>query len=406
MAGQDEEDRPGGTGRLRHSVDPNRGDGGGTGESAPRRPAWRLAALIGTALVAVLAVIFMITGGRTVPPDDSAGGPESGPPTGGTTLTLDSLDFVDAHRGFALVEACNGDGLDCGHALDVTADGGATWTSRPVPWGASDEIDDSPRLYVFDATHLVLDAATGGQLRWASTNGGTTWKPVPRPGKGTVMAAPKGSKVVGEDRDYWNGGSGGPLFALSPDGTGHWLAHQPTATDGLDSDPVPGPDGTLWLSAADGTTQRVEFSQDAGRTWQSAPTPASATGACLIAAPALGGVYLGCAGDPNNAIYRTTDHGLSWQHITAPEQWTSMVAAPVTGAPLSTSDTGVVYRMGTDDRFVQVPDAPQASALAAAGQYAVLVTGVSDSLAYYISPDGETWQQIMPPGQPGPSPSH
>jgi len=217
-----------------------------------------------------------------------------------------------------------------------------------------------------------------------------------------VSAAPQGSKVVGEDRDYWNGGTGGPLFALSPDGTGHWLAHQPAATDGLDSDPVVGPDGTLWLSAADSTTQRVEFSQDAGRTWHSAPTPAAATGACVISAPAQGGVYLGCVGDMNNLIYRSTDHGVSWKSIAAPEQWTSMVTAPVTGTPLSISDTGEVYRLGANDRFVKVPDTPQGTSLADAGQYAALVAGGNGGLAYYISPDGETWQQITPTGQPSP----
>lgn len=389
-----------GTGHLRPSVDPTQGDGG-AGEAVPRQPGWRLAAVIGTALVAVLAVIFMVMGSHSTAPDDSAGAPGSGSASAGVMVTIDSLYFVDAHRGFALVAACGGNGRNCGHSLDVTTDGGASWTPRPVPWGGSDEIDDSPRLYVFDANHLVLDAETGGHLRWASTDGGGTWKPVARPGTGTVTAAPKGSKVVGEDRDYWGGGSGGPLFALSPDGTGHWLAHQPTATDGLDSDPVVGPDGTLWLSAADGTTQRVEFSQDAGRTWHSTPTPASATGACVIAAPNQA-VYLGCVGDPDNVMYRTTDHGLSWQHIDAPDQWTSMVTAPVTGAPLAISDTGDVYRLGTNDQFVEVPDTPQATSLASAGQYAALVTGGNSGLAYYISPDGETWQQITPTGQPSP----
>jgi hypothetical protein len=375
-------------------------------EQAGQRPnSWRAGALA-VATLAVLTLLFMIAGGHSAVPTaqvPATGGHHGSALSPGTHLvTIDSLRFVDLRYGFALVTTCQQDGEDCVHTLASTADGGVTWQARVPPWGPADDVADGPRMYVFDARHLVLDADQAGHRRWSSADAGATWRPVAEPGSRTVAAAPAGSVIVAEDPEYW-GGTGGPLFAMAPDGTGRWLTRQPAGAGDLDGDPVAAPDGSVWLTGGEeGGAHWVAVSRDRGRTWQRRTAPAIATGACTLVTPA-GGAYLGCAGDASPAVYRSTDTGRTWRAIAAPADWSTLVTAG--GTPLCAGDAGAVYVLGPRGTFGQVA-APPATAVAAVGAYAVLVTGGSPQLRYFLSADGATWREITPGGldRPGGQP--
>ena len=349
-------------------------------------------------VLGTVTLLFMVTGGRAVVPAaqvPATGGHYGSALTPGTHMvTIESLDFVDARTGFALVTTCQPDGEDCAHTLAMTSDTGLTWRATNVPWGPADETSDTPRLYVFDRLHLVLDADVDDHRRWRSQDGGVSWRPVADPGRGTVPAAPPGSMIVAEDPGSW-GATGGPLFALAPDGTGRWLAHQPAGPDDLDGDPVRAPDGGIWLTGgATGAPEWVAISRDRGRTWRSVRTPAAATGTCTLLIPA-GTAYLGCVGDPAPVVYRSTDGGRSWQVIHAPAAWSILAAAGA--VPLCTDEAGTVYTLTRAGAFARVANAPPATAVASAGAYAVLVTGAT-GLRYLVSADGTDWREITPSG--------
>jgi len=308
-------------------------------------------------------------------------------------VTIDDLRFVDSRHGFTVVTTCQPDGEDCLHTLAATADAGRTWHGSQMPWGPADDASDGPRLFAFDTRHLVLDADAGGHRRWRSADGGATWQPAKEPGTATVAAAPAHSMIVAEDPEYW-GGPGGPLFALSPDGSGRWLAHQPADLDDLDGDPVVAHDGGVWVTGgADGTPEWVAVSRDHGRTWHTSTTPALATGACTLLAPSTV-AYLGCAGDTRPAVYRSADSGRTWRPTAAPTGWSTLVTAGA--VPLCAEDAGTVYALGKRGSFERVDGAPPATALAGAGAYAVLVTGDAAGVSYYLSIDGTAWREITP----------
>lgn len=363
-------------------------------ELAAQRPASQRAGALAGALLAIVTLLFMVTGRHVQIPaanEPATGGQADA--AGTHMVTIDGLSFVDQQRGFALVSTCVPGGADCVHALAATTDGGRTWRSSAIPWGPADDSSDSARLYVFDAHRLVLDADQDGHRRWRSADAGLTWQAVADPGNRKVAAAPAGSMVVVEDPDYW-GGAGGPLFALSPNGTGHWLAHQPADMDDLDGDPTTGPDGTVWLTGGrNGAAQWVAVTRDRGRTWRRWTSPAIATGACLLAVPG-GSAYLGCVGDSAPAVYRSTDGGRTWRAMAAPAGWSTLAVAG--SAPLCTGEKGTVYRLSGGGAFAAVAAAPLATALASAGTYAVLVAGGGTALHYFVSSDGAAWREITP----------
>jgi hypothetical protein len=146
--------------------------------------------------------------------------------------------FVDAQHGFVQLLQCpyttlslsevNGpDFRDtrCRSVLEVTSDGGATFQQRRLPstFGADGEFRHS-ELYVFDATHLVLNqpasdvsvpathgASAGTEVgvhiparRWISSDAGASWTPVSlQPGR-PVSLIPPGSQLAGASPDDYS----------------------------------------------------------------------------------------------------------------------------------------------------------------------------------------------------------
>jgi hypothetical protein len=192
----------------------------------------------GAALAAIVAVGITIAAGPSSSGDQAAEAAAQqamekrlegfGLPVGG--------GFVDRTHGFVELERCGP--VDpktqqetCQDWIEVTSDGGATFHEYVLP---SKLPDTSTHLYVFDAKHLVLAQSLGGnyssaapfpskvpgmveRARWASSNGGKTWKSVSLDPSSPVAEIPDGAQIL------IDGQGARPTAVVTRDGLSHEL---------------------------------------------------------------------------------------------------------------------------------------------------------------------------------------
>ena len=233
--------------------------------------------------------------------------------------------FIDEQHGFVLSRSCPtpfGQHTidDCTWALEATSDGGVTFTRRTLPTAAAEVWQYNP-LYVFDATHLLVEdqatlpgtfgAATGGR-GWVSADGGRSWSMVTPTPVAMVDRIPPGALLAQalDTTDTRNE----PLLALRADGSAVELTTAP-------------PDPKLIGVAANDSyfvrsgSQQIFVSTDSGHTWQlseltedSEPSILGAVGSRIYASLIPNQSY----GDIVLIVHYSDDGGRTWDFIPSP----------------------------------------------------------------------------------------
>jgi hypothetical protein len=324
--------------------------------------------------------------------------------------------FVDDGHGYLLVFSCtDASAQDCRARLRATTDGGVTFTDRPVP--SFDGL--SPRVanvWVFDASALVFDAIVGRpgedstvSRRWASADGGLTWRSVPTAPAGPIAEIPAGAMLVGppelEPRP-------GPPLVLTADGTTYTLATAPAAEMKLPNF-LPRPNrypGAHFLTGTDG---RLFVSTDRGASWQPADTGGR------IRLEIIGGkgdrvfgvLEDDVDGSPSAApnLYVSDDRGRTWTGVAWPaltpvvtpspgaeggvEQHVDLAVLPTGGVLLA--DRARLWRLPPGgDRFDPVATDWTPGILGLDGVVLGLRGTTEADVGLYLTIDGDRWQRI------------
>ncbi|HET7698830.1 MAG TPA: FG-GAP-like repeat-containing protein [Vicinamibacterales bacterium] len=163
-----------------------------------------------------------------------------------------------------------------------TADAGATWTEVPSPSGTPFEFER-----VASTTPTTLFATTP-DARWKSTDGGTTWQPLP-PSRVRVLASdPTNGAIVYGAHELGAG------VCRSTDAGATWPQCSAAGLTGFLG-------AAAHSLAVDAATPSViygafaggiSFSEDSGLTWQRSPLRTGYRGAGIAADPALSGHVL------------------------------------------------------------------------------------------------------------------
>ncbi|GHJ47001.1 hypothetical protein Cs7R123_43430 [Catellatospora sp. TT07R-123] len=279
-----------------------------------RRRRNRIAVTAALGAVAVLATVAGVVWGLrpTGAPD-----PALPSPTRSAQLAMDppTLAFPDADHGFALAASCF-DGT-CQAALAATADGGATWSTHPVPEMTypGPALGPPLNLHALDGQHVALDNYDGTR-RWFTADAGRTWTQPPVAPQGTVDEIPVGGLAFVQS----NAGADIDIVVLRPDGTSAMLATPPpTPMISLLADVRFGADGSAWVYGGDDTHTWLWASRDRGRHWHQVPLPGGLGGGGFGSAdsvlPDQGGIVYALDAVGGRA-WRTTDDGVHWQPLT------------------------------------------------------------------------------------------
>jgi len=274
----------------------------------------------------------------TASPTDSAGtGISWAGIVGGAPVAPTSGDFADASHGYLLVARCDQTGSKlCQAGLEVTADGGATWTARELP-AQPFQLDTSQRpgysaqIYALASQTVVYDRPDAGRTphrRFITTDAGLHWRELAiTPGPVTAEMPPDCRPGLFEM--MLNGQSGPTVGCLTSDGTALPLA-TPPATATSTSRLIRATDGSVWVDTrsarhtSGGYGPDLWVSHDAGRTWQpaatpfAAPTEDQAADGQLFTADGHTAYYLAFdTVGPTRAVrlYRSHNAGASWNLI-------------------------------------------------------------------------------------------
>lgn len=225
-------------------------------------------------------------------------------------LPIVRLEMVDARHGLALTGGCkSGQNSPCGGALLATDDGGRSWRDTGQSGG---------QLALAGATRAwVVPPCFGGcAVIWRTLDGARSWQPLARPENvafSSVEAAGAWLLLRGEAGSYRSldgGRSWRPFAASVPPGTQPW---QTTIVR-------PG------LEVVVGT-RALRVSHDGGRSWQTAVLPLDSgygTGPVAFADARHGLATqegFGClkgGGLERSHLYATVDGGLNWQALPRP----------------------------------------------------------------------------------------
>lgn len=246
------------------------------------------------------------------------------------------LSFADPDHGWALGSTCQSPSVVCRRSLWHTADGGQIWselatpTLPPIPPYAGTHPDVSKVLFVTARDGLVY-----GPDLLATHDGGATWTTMPMP-KGVagmsyqvgVLWALLGQPCLPRDTLLLCA----PEIVRSRDLGQTWqpFASQPDL-HGVMPLMLRSDHGHAWL-----ITDHIERTADDGASWSSAELPVGCRPRALrtLASFAGGTLWLDCvlgasAGAEGRGIYTSTDFGVTWTQ-----------AFPPTGTPTSLNTSG------------------------------------------------------------------
>lgn len=238
-----------------------------------------------TALAAVPLLAVLGAGSASAQP---AGG--NPPPK---VFEAQSASFVSARTGFVLgTRHCSR--LPCPARLVKTADGGATWSSVPVPAvSLVSRFSTSPASAV---SSVRFENASDGWLLgpslWATTNGGQRWHRVTAvPGQIIDLAVSGGEVYVSAEPA--KGGLNQARLYESPVGSSTWKLVPKVAPQNLLT--VSG--HSVWAGSANGVTPSLWTSTDSGRHWSrlSFRCPRTALSASEVAAASRSDVAIACS---------------------------------------------------------------------------------------------------------------
>jgi outer membrane protein assembly factor BamB len=182
-------------------------------------------------------------------------------------------------------------------------------------------------MFHHDLAHTGLSeydtSSNPGTLKWAFS------------GEGSIDSSP----VVGADGTIYVGSENGNLYAVNPDGTQKW--HLATGTSDRFSSPAIGIDGTIYVG--------THYSLDAVRS-DGTVKWSFATGYYVFSAPAIGTdgtIYFG-SGDGN--LYAVNPNGT--------EKWKSLTGSWIYSAPTVGAD-GTIYVGSGDNHLYALTDGGQ-----------------------------------------------
>jgi photosystem II stability/assembly factor-like uncharacterized protein len=365
------------------------------------------------AVAAVVVVSVAIPVLRSMP---SPQRPPADPPVA-TEVTYE-VDFADADRGFALRGECAED--SCEFTLLVTTDGGRNWQPRALPDGDRRYVGIG--LTVLSSNELTINRATAEDQRYLdelhSDDAGRTWHVFAIKGAGDPAPLPRGTRIqqvcVNTKADDTSTGPGcvSGVGVMQPDK--RWIAPapgQPPNMDPLRPGPVATEGGRFWAAGRDLATGQwaITVSSDAGATWTT--TPLEVPGETWPIAPWSvveqgADMYATALGTPQEgplgllAVYRSTDHGLTW---TRTWQWTPETSVPaVLGSPVATWD-GRLLVYSTTEGTLESSDGGRTFTKASRqllGEVAwtragYLATGKDGT--YALSGDGINWRTFRLP---------
>ena len=211
---------------------------------------------------------------------------------------------------------------DCTWTLEATTDGGVTFTPRTLPAATSDVWQKDP-LYVFDATHLLVEnratlpgtagAAMGGS-GWVSSDGGLSWSVVSPTPVTMVDRFPAGTLVTQASDP--TGTRAEPLLALRADGSAVELTGTPPDASMAASIE---PNGSFFIES--GNDGLVYVSTDSGHTWRLSDLPGTGDPVILGAVGSLIFATAGPDDTDTNFVPRlmsSSDRGLTWHQVPLP----------------------------------------------------------------------------------------
>ena len=241
---------------------------------------------------------------------------------------IESLDFVDADHGWALVQR---DGAPQ-HDLYSTGDGGATWSillqgNAPL-WGELD-FEDSRTGWASGYALPTLATTTDGGHTWRTVavptpHGATQFAPV-------VPALVRGNVVI--TYGAWDTDTATqlrPFVDVSTDGGRTW-----SLRPGPEGVTVPGGTATRIFSAADadhwalGFRNHLYVTDNGGRTWTDQEQFAGVRSIFYVARPSATAMFVSGIGDPagrSTVVLGTINSGDNW------------ITADFGGPPQSASD--------------------------------------------------------------------
>jgi hypothetical protein len=333
--------------------------------------------------------------------------------------------FIDQNNGYLLMATCPElRSLDtCTVSLKVTTDGGASLTDRP-PLPMGDGKVHSATLWVFDGGALVLDAVpqnpnrptdapTGAPgavpgdqwRRWASPDGGLTWREMSTQPIGPIGEIPPGARIVTTIEND----PSGPFrpTVLTSEGNAYTLTNAPEKSDVfLGVSPYVGANAADEPYFLQNDLRELWVSTDRGRTWQKSRNEIA--GQMFILGGHAGRLYAYGVNDPADPpqVWASDDRGRSWHPIPMPELTPRLTPTGensddytkgVSVADLSTGglllcDGARLWRLAPgSDTFEPVPYG-NALAVSSLGDVAIVLRGDGDRFAVDRTVDGVNFQ--------------
>jgi photosystem II stability/assembly factor-like uncharacterized protein len=326
---------------------------------------------------------------------------------------VSDTDFVDARDGFSMRNVCVVDNSpSCDSTLMVTTDGGDHWTPGTLPSSIAHRAGGlATQLWAFDAKHLAVSntGAAGEDPRWFSEDAGRHWRQVPAKASQTVAAIPPGSIMRWVCVPDHAGCTPGIDVLLPDSGRGATLAAEIQFNDPEPAADRP-VDGAWWVWGQDLKTGKLALasSRDDGHTWQTVPMPnppqPNGFGFTVVSS---GGVLYGLAmGNLPNvkmgllAIYRSVDHGQTWQQTWREhdgKEPRSIGGAPILTAAgqliILTEDAHAYASRDDGTTFALLREQYGPYAWSTRGGY-LTMSGNAPGTKLRLSPDGVLWKEI------------